>query len=305
MTLCPSDTLQDWLRKRNARLSSEAERCSASGSGVLFEDDAHASRAPASTAAESPPVSGENDDDDDDADTDALLLPDEIESGDGDHHGHGHGHGDRKDKAGHGTPVTSPRTDPVTSASSGVSDETSESSSTSSSSSGNGSDSDSGGGEGTLCPPPTRETSRKCERGGGGGSAAMQEAFETTAGETEVEAETETGAKRKKGPAAVGSPARSVSSETGSCDGRGVGGVGSRVDLHEALRLFRQLAEGVSHIHSKGIIHRDIKVRAYVHTSGCRFAAKEQLAVWIVDRAVGLFREASDRCTKKGFCFFS
>lgn len=264
MTLCPSDTLQDWLRKRNARLSSEAERCSESGSGVLFEDNAHASRVPASpppaaagaaTAADSPPTSRENDenddDDDDDAETDPLpapLLPDEIESGDG--HRHGHGHGGRKDKTGHGTPVTSPRTDPVTSASSGVSDETSESSSTSSSGTGSGS---SGGGEGTLCPPPTRETSRKCERGGGAGSATMQEAFETTAGESEIETE-------RKRPAAVGSPARSVSSETGSCDGRGVGGVGSRVDLHEALRLFRQLAEGVSHIHSKGIIHRDIKV---------------------------------------------
>lgn len=276
MTLCPSDTLQDWLRKRNARLSSsEAER-SGSRSGVLFEDDARvaSSRAQASPAspppaarpsaatAESPPAPRDDRDNDngdgdgDDANTGPLppaLLPDEIESGDGDGGGDrdGNPHGGRRGKAGHGTPVTSPRTDPVTSASSGVSDETSESSSSSSSSGGgggsDGSGSGSGGGEGTLCPPPTRETSRKCEHGG---SATMQEAFETTAGET------------KKGPAAgVGSPARSVSSEAGSCDGRGVGGVGSRVDLHEALRLFRQLAEGVSHIHSKGIIHRDIKVR--------------------------------------------
>lgn len=273
MTLCPSDTLQDWLRKRNTRLSSEADRCSGSGSGVLFEDDAQASRAapaspppPAPAAAsesESPPwVSCEIDDNDDDDDVNtnplppAPLLPDEIESGDGDRHGHGHG--GRKGKAGHGTPVTSPRTDPVTSASSGVSDETSESSSTS------GGSSASGGGEGTLCPPPTRETSRKCERGNGGsgGSVPMQEAFETTVSETETKTKT-------RRPTAIGSPARSVSSETGSCEGRGVGGVGSRVDLHEALRLFRQLAEGVSHIHLKGIIHRDIKVRMYASYLRC------------------------------------
>lgn len=242
MTLCPSDTLQDWLRKRNSRLSSEASGAEA-GSGVLFEDDAHAARAPksppaAATAASAPPRVP----DDDDANPrppsplPAVLLPEDLESGDLDTGGSGRG--DKPD--GSGSPMVSPRTDPVTSASSGA-----DSSSSSSS--------DSGGGarDGALCPPPTRETSRKRERGEG----AMQEAFETTAGEEAA----------VKSPAtAMGSPARSVSSETVFCEGKGTGGTGtgtgSRVDLHEALRLFRQLAEGVSHIHSKGIIHRDIKV---------------------------------------------
>lgn len=237
MTLCPSDTLQDWLRKRNSRLSSEASGADA-GSGVLFEDDAHAARAPksppaaaavAATAVADPP---RGPDDEDANPLPAVLLPEDLESGDLDIGGPG-----RDDKP-VGSPMVSPRTDPVTSASSGA-----DSSSSSS---------DSGGGarDGALCPPPTRETSRKRERGEG----AMQEAFGTTAGEE---------AAAKTPATAMGSPARSVSSETGFCEGRGSAGTGtgSRVDLHEALRLFRQLAEGVSHIHSKGIIHRDIKVR--------------------------------------------
>ncbi|CAN0484870.1 unnamed protein product, partial [Ectocarpus sp. 12 AP-2014] len=47
-------------------------------------------------------------------------------------------------------------------------------------------------------------------------------------------------------------------------------GIGARVDLHEALHLFRQLAEGVSHVHSKGIIHRDLKPEnVFVGEDGC------------------------------------
>lgn len=256
MTLCPSDTLQDWLRKRNTRLSEEAD---GAGNGVLFENNAHNASRHASRSAPRPtptpsalPVAAATSErppieDAVNPNTNplpAVLLPSDVDSGES--IGGGGGSGDKDHKADDGTPVTSPRTDPVTSASSGTSDETSESSSSSSSASSAAGELD-GCEEGTLCPPPTRETSRKCE---GGRRIAMPEAFGTTPTEA------------ARTPVSMGSPARSVGSETGSCEGRGSGGVGSRVDLHEGLSLFRQLAEGVSHIHSKGIIHRDIKVCA-------------------------------------------
>lgn len=226
MTLCPSETLQDWLQNRNSRLSSEC-----AGSGVLFEDDARASSRTPPSPPHRPAFGGGNT-----GSVPAVLIPNDLDKGDGGR------------KADLGTPATSPRTDPVTSASSGESDRTSESSSSGASSS----SSSSGGGAGVLCPPPTRETSRKCEGGQGG---SKQEAFSTAAPAKAREQQ-----RRRKTPIAAGSPARSVSSDSGSCDGRGARGVGARVDLHEALHLFRQLAEGVSHVHSKGIIHRDLKV---------------------------------------------
>lgn len=247
MTLCPSDTLQDWLGNRNSRISSEAE---CAGSGVLFEDHAHTSGMPSRAPSSPPPRAASINEElqvpaTDDANEDSSpvpLLPADIDSGDGD------GDGDGGGKAHHGTPATSPRTDPITSASSGVSYEAcSESSSCVSagdSSSVGGGD---GCGEGMRCPPPTRESSRKCERR----ETVNLEAFGTTAGEVGTEESTKT--------PTVPSPVRSVLSETESCEGRGICGQGV-VDLHEALSLFRQLAEGVSHIHSKGIIHRDIKV---------------------------------------------
>ncbi|CBN76782.1 eukaryotic translation initiation factor 2 alpha kinase PEK [Ectocarpus siliculosus] len=237
MTLCPSETLQDWLQNRNSRLSSEC-----AGSGVLFEDDARAcSRSPPSPPPR-PAFDGGNT-----GSVPAVLISNDLDKGDGGR------------KADLGTPATSPRTDPVTSASSGESDRTSESSSSGASSS---SSSGSGGGAGVLCPPPTRETSRKCE---GGQGSSKQEAFSTAAPAKAGEQQ-----RRRKTPIAAGSPARSVSSDWGSCDGRGARGVGARVDLHEALHLFRQLAEGVSHVHSKGIIHRDLKPEnVFVGEDGC------------------------------------
>lgn len=233
MNLCPRDTLQDWLRNRNARLSSETE---VAGSGVLFEDNARPSRAPPPTtdnAVDDP--NGERPEPASDADATAPvpvlqnppLLSDDFV-------------GDKPRE----TPSSSPRTDPVTSASSGGSDDPSE---------GSSNDGDDGGG--TLCPPPTRETSRELPCG------SVRHGFDTTAGQV--------GGKTNTPKAAV-SPARSVTSETGRCQGKSAPGTG-RVDLHEALGLFRQLAEGVSHIHSKGIIHRDIKVCSrQARTVSCR-----------------------------------
>lgn len=221
MNLCPRDTLQDWLRKRNARLSSEAEV--AAGSGVLFESDARSSSSEDSSGAGSCP----------DADADVtepvtVLETPALPVHDGD-----------VGKA-HGTSASSPRTDPVTSASSGVSDETtSESWST-----GDNGDGGDGGDGGTCCPPPTRETSGEI------GYTNARQGVDTTAIIEVKEAE--------KAKAGV-SPARSFTSQTGWCEGKEKHGMG-QVDLHEALRLFRQLAEGIAHIHTKGIIHRDIKV---------------------------------------------
>ncbi|CAB1110614.1 unnamed protein product [Ectocarpus sp. CCAP 1310/34] len=234
MTLCPSETLQDWLQNRNSRLSSEC-----AGSGVLFEDDARASSRTPPSPPPRPAFGGGNT-----GSVPAVLISNDLDKGDGGR------------KADLRTPATSPRTDPVTSASSGESDRTSESSSSGASSS-----SSSGGGAGVLCPPPTRETSRKCE----GQGSSKQEAFSTAAPAKGGEQQ-----RRRKTPIAGGSPARSVSSDSGSCDGRGARGVGARVDLHEALHLFRQLAEGVSHVHSKGIIHRDLKPEnIFVGEDGC------------------------------------
>lgn len=236
MSLCTGDTLQDWLRKRNMRLSSETE---VAGSGVLFEDGAHVLQTPqATTTDDSPDGAAGSEISDFVASAGAfntitpapgLQSPSPGPDRDG------------GDKA-HETLASSSRTNPITSASSETSDEASDNSSTGCCGSGRS--------EGTLCPPPTRETN-----GHLGSDGSSEQGFGTT-----VEHEYTTGATTSN---ALPTPyMKSQQRQTGSCEGRSAKGT-ARVDLHQSLSLFRQLVDGVSHIHSKGIIHRDIKVCNY------------------------------------------
>lgn len=266
MTLCPGDTLQDWMRKRNARLASEAEdRCSSAGAGVLIEQSATES---ADENADTPSSSvfgdtygrrrGEprqascSDSDGGGGDDDVLSvlhenpssLPSPL------HAGNGRGeHDDDVVAKPLQTPATSPRTDPATSESSqGESDGTPSEGCCSNSASTQG---------GMLCPPPTRETS--CDLPCGFSSTAHG-GRERAGGK----------ARRTSSPA---SPAVSASCSRASgteveCEWTGDQGSG-RVDLHESLRLFRQLVDGVAHVHSKGIIHRDLKVHDFWSCALC------------------------------------
>lgn len=239
MTLCPGDTLQDWLRKRNTRLSSEAETEDGAGVGVFveetdsgapirgFELEHRDSRRSSGTSggSASEPVSTTKFEPVPVLEDPALL------------HRHG-GNDDDGDAAGtlkppRETPVSSPRTDPATSESSGGLDETLEFCSDSAAAAAPVG--------GMSCPPPTRET-----------SSNLRCAFSNVAGgDVSVKNVGEVNGRP--------SPVGSVSSVTSACEWKGEHG-SSRVDLHEALGLFRQLVDGVAHVHSKGIIHRDIKV---------------------------------------------
>ena len=218
MNLCPGDTLQDWLVKRNALLTSgnvilsgDHERLAGSGSDSSFSTPTVCAASPASHPVpmlSSPPLLAE--------DLDAGIKP-------------------------RGTSAISPRTDPVTYASS---DETSESSSNCS----GGDELVMGGAQLCQQPPPLP---REVIAGllGLGGDGARQ-GFDTVSNAAACGG--------TKSPKPVFSPACSLVSDGAVvCEGSGQPG---RVDLHEALRMFRQLAEGVAHIHSKGIMHRDIKV---------------------------------------------
>lgn len=257
MNLCPGDTLQDWLVKRNAKVvANEVERIA--GGGVLLRE--HSSGSPGSRSIQSPETAAEHrlacsggvrHDDVSGPAVPALcistlphpvpmltqspLLVKNL--------------GAAVSKS-QGSPSSSPRTDPVTSASS---DETSDRSSND----GSSDYEDGEGGEfvlegGTLCPPPSREIVSEILDGSGGGvqTEQQQEGFDTASDSSSGEA---------KSSRSSLFPPRSMSSSDGGilCEGRGGPG---RVDLHEALRMFRQVVEGVAHIHSKGIIHRDIKV---------------------------------------------
>lgn len=259
MNLCPGDTLQDWLVKRNAEVVANEVETIADG-GVLLEENSSGS--PGSRSTRSPEISAEQriacssggcDDDDSSPAGPALCIntlprrvpmltqpPLLVKH-----------FGAAVSKA-QGSPSSSPRTDPVTSASS---DETSERSSNDD----NSDYEDGEGGEfvlegGTLCPPSSREIVGEILDGSGDGvtkeQQQQQEGFDTASdasfGEVEIS---------RSSP----SPSRSISSSDGGILCPGMGGPG-RVDLHEALRMFRQVVEGVAHIHSKGIIHRDIKV---------------------------------------------
>lgn len=257
MNLCPGDTLQDWLVKRNAKVvANKAETIV--DSGVLLEENSSGS--PGSRSIQSPETSAEHrlacsgggcDDDDSGPAGPALCIntlprrvpmlrqpPLLVKN-----------FGTVVNKS-QGSPSSSPRTDPVTSASS---DETSERSSND----GSSDYEDGEGGEfildgGMLCPPSSREITGEVLDGSGDGvtKEQQQDGFDTVSDASSGEAEIS-----KSSP----SPSRLMSSSDGGILCEGMGGPG-RVDLHEALRMFRQVVEGVAHIHSKGIIHRDIKV---------------------------------------------
>lgn len=227
MTLCPGDTLQDWLRKRNMRLSSESEE---TGVGMLYE--ASTTRPPApheetQRQERAPSDESSSPESVDSATVPMLHNPTPLSNGDND--------ADMKPAR---VLTTSPRTDPATSDSSGGSDETSVLNCCSRDVAG------------AYCPPPTRGTSRRLSSGFS--SAGARTRRMRTKGRT--------------------SPAESESSLAESCEWKGEAGSG-RVDLHGALEMFRQLLDGVAHVHSKGIIHRDIKVIA------CRMV---MLSVFIV-----------------------
>lgn len=285
MTLCPGDTLQDWLRKRNARLASEAEdKCA--GVGVLFGKPATCAHSSADAcvmddvsdgcAAEPPQASRIDVDaesvtsaskpasyclgnrvyqaaagDDGVAPSQQEVsgaLPPPLPLRDDDSHDDGVIGKPLQ------TPATSPRTDPATSESSHESHESDEPSRDCSYS-----NSVSARGGGMRCPPPTRETSGSLPCGflsSPQGGVPLGDKGEGVKG---VRTSSLASPARSESSGGTGG-SRSGAAAAAECEWTGEYGSG-RVDLHESLGLFRQLVDGVAHVHSKGIIHRDIKVQ--------------------------------------------
>lgn len=231
MMLCPGDTLQDWLRKRNARLSSESDETDV---GILLEAGANGGRpCPTPGRAEAPLGEQQGSGDGSPSESAASLAATvpalqgpSILSGNGPDPQHDPQHV----KATPAPATSSPGTDPVSSDSSGGPDEEAVVEPCSASATG------------TLCPPPTRETSRNLRYG-----------FSKNTSESPF---------ARSGRLGTGgriSPTGSVSPVCAGCEWVGEPGSG-RVDLHEALGMFHQLLDGIVHVHSKGIIHRDLKV---------------------------------------------